>query len=49
MEVVRSIVEAIRDGRFGIDEEDVPPFEGDPISLLMRTTALVSVDGEADA
>ena len=44
--MVRSIVEAIRDGQFGIDEEDVP-FEGDPISLLMDDD-VVSVDGEAD-
>ena len=49
METAREVVRSIRAGLFTPSDEDVPPWEGDPVSLLMRTTALIADGGEDDA
>ena len=49
METAREIVRSIRAGQFTPSDEDVPPWEGDPVSLLMRTTALIADGGEDDS
>ena len=49
METAREVVRSIRAGHFAWSEDDVPPWEGDPVSLLMRTTALVADGGEVDS
>jgi hypothetical protein len=49
IETARHVVRAIRAGRFESSIDDAPPWEGDPVSLLMRTTALVADGGEEEA
>lgn len=49
METAREVVRSIRAGNFTDSIDDTPPWKGDPIALLMRTTALVADGGEEDA
>ena len=49
METAREVVRSIRAGNFADSIDDTPPWKGDPVALLMRTTALVADGGEVDA